>query len=283
MKDGHEYGAFKPLQKRKQSNYRAEIASWRLCEILQCDFRIPWNRPVKIEKKIFNKLYNRSKSKARDSYRSNLIDIIWTSEANGDYVYGTLKEWVPGFTQFPIELRSVWKGWLSQTNYIDTFPELKDALLPISKNKYVPKLYSALMAQSPDLTTEALASQISQVLSFDYLVGNWDRFSGEPKWWGVNCQFKDNAIISIDNGAAFPSYGNEKVKERFMTVERFSSHFIHALRMLDKERTLDLLFPDATEFEKKCFEQFWKQREAILTRVDSLCEKYGSEHVLSFE
>ena len=67
-----------------------------------------------------------------------------------------------------------------------------------------------------------------------------------------------------------------------MMTERFSEHFIHALRTLNKEKTLEFLFPNATQFEKSSFDQFWKQRSAVLSRVDALCEKYGAEHVLSF-
>ena len=282
VKDGKPFAAFKPLQTRRQSNYRAEIAAWRLCELLQCDFQVPWNRPIKIERNVFNKLYNRSKSKKRELYRKELKDLIWTKEGKNSYVYGTLKDWVPDFTRFPIEFTSFWKGWVSQAKYIEDYPELSVAMQPLSKRKNTAKLYTELMAQSPNLTTEALASQVSQVLTFDYLIGNWDRFSGVPDWWGVNCQFKDNHIVSIDNGAAFPAYSNDKVYERFMMTERFSEHFIHALRTMNKEKTLEFLFPDATKFEKSSFDQFWKQRSAVLSRVDALCEKYGTEHVLSF-
>lgn len=282
VKGGQPFAAFKPLQTRRQSNYRAEIAAWRLCELLQCDFQVPWNRPIKIERNVFNKLYNRSKSKKRELYRKELKDLIWTKEGKNSYVYGTLKDWVPDFTRFPIEFTAMWKGWVSQAKYIEDFPDLGVAMQSLSKRKNTAKLYTELMAQSPNLTTEALASQVSQVLTFDYLVGNWDRFSGVPEWWGVNCQFKNNHIVSIDNGAAFPAYSNAKVQERFMVTERFSEHFIHALRTLNKEKTLEFLFPNATQFEKSSFDQFWKQRSAVLSRVDALCEKYGAEHVLSF-
>ena len=282
IQNGNPIAAFKPLQTRRQSNYRAEIAAWRLCELLQCDFGIPWNRAVKIERNTFNKLYNRSKSKKRELYRKELADITWTKEGSAYYVYGTFKDWVPDFTRFPVEYIAFWKGWLSQSGYIEEFGDLKDTLMPLTKRANTKKLYTELLEQSPNLTTDALATQISQVLTFDFLIGNWDRFSGVPEWWGVNCQFKDNRIVSIDNGAAFPAYSNEKVQERFMMVERFSAHFIHALRMMDKEKTLELLFPEPTKFERSSFEQFWKQRAAVLTRVDSLCEKYGSERVLSF-
>ncbi len=284
-KNGKNIGAFKPLQNRKQSNYRAEIAAWRVCELLQCDFRVPWNRPVKVERNMFNKLYNRTTSSKREAYRKELVDLTWTREGDKYYVYGTLKDWVPDFTRFPIEKTSMWRPWLSQDKYIenDKYPPLREALRPLAGQQYTKKLYTELLSQSSDLTTEQLASQISQVLVFDYLIGNWDRFSGVPEWAGVNCQFKDNKIVSIDNGASFPAYSNEKVYERFMMTERFSLHMIDSLRALDKAQTFKLLFPDASKYETEAFEQFWKQRSALLTRIDSLSQTYGSKRVLSFE
>ena len=53
--------------------------------------------------------------------------------------------------------------------------------------------------------------------------------------------------------------------------------------MLDKDETKKLLFPNATEFEEKRFEQFWSQRVAVLERIDKLSEEYGVERVLSFD
>lgn len=279
---GKETGAFKPLQTRRQSNYRAEIASWRLCELLDCRFLIPYNREVRYERTLFNKLFNQSRSSKLAAYRTELIDLIWTSEDGKSYVYGTLKDWVPNFTRFPIEFIDLWRSWVRQENFIETFPSLKEALSPLETRPHTRKLYGKLLEQSNDMETSDLANQIVQVLMFDFLTGNWDRFSGVLDWWGVNCQFKDGKIVSIDNGAAFQPYTNSKVTERFEIAERFSRRFIENLRVLDREMALDFLFPEASKQEVKSFERFWTQRAALLARVDSLIESYGHQRVLSF-
>ncbi len=282
-KDGTNVGAFKPHQTRLQSNYRSEIAAWRLCELLDCSFEIPHSRAVKIEKPVFYALYNRSKSAKKESYRAELKDIIWQASEEKTAVFGVLKDWVAKFTRFPIEQTSMWKPWLSQTDFSETYPPLNEALKPLRAPEHTKKLYNDILAMSRDLDTKGLASQISEVLTFDYLTGNWDRFSGVKSWWGVNCQFANGKIVSIDNGASFPAYGNEKVLERFMMTERFSARFIARLRMLDKDETMNLLFPEASEREKQSFEQFWTQRAAVLKRIDTLSEEYGVERVLSFD
>jgi len=281
--NGQNAGALKPLQTRRQSNYRAEIASWRLCELLDCAFKIPHNREVRIEYNAFMAMFNRSRSRKVAEYRPQLVDLIWTTEDGKRYLHATLKAWVPDFTRFPIEFLSLWRPWLSLAN---DFPEglsLSEALAPLSTRDNTRKLLPKILQQAPTLTTAGLANQISQVLTFDFLVGNWDRFSGVPSWWGVNCQFKGNAIVSIDNGAAFQPYGHSKVTEHFMSVERFSASFIDELRALDKETTYHLLFPDASVAERVMFERFWTQRSAVLSRVDSLIETHGSERVLAFD
>lgn len=284
-KDGKTIGAFKPNQTLGQSNYRAEIAAWRLCQLLECDFEVPWNRPILVEHALFEKLYARTKSAKKASYRKEMKAIRWQTvtvdKKKKTYVIGTLKDWVPDFTRFPIELTSFWKPWLAQKNFIETYKPLKEALSPLSRNQNTKKLLPEILSNSPDLTTKQLAAQISDVLVFDYLVGNWDRFSGVGSWWGVNCQYKDNHIVSIDNGAAFPKTVNDKVYQRYMMTERFSAHFIRALRNLDKDLTLECLFPNASKYEKEAFELFWKQRGVVLKRIDTLIEKYGEDKVLS--
>ena len=279
--NGESIAAFKPEQMRRQSNYRSEIAAWRLCELLECDFAIPWNRPIRIEHAVFDKLYSRSKSAKNRQYRKEMKDIIWKKVDGKTYVYGTMKDWVPNFTRFPIEYTSFWKPWLSQSPYIPEYKPLADALAPLKHNKNTQKLHPVILAQSQGLTVKNLAAQVSDVLVFDYLIGNWDRFSGVGSWWGVNCQYKNGHIVSIDNGAAFPKYSNDKVYDRFMMTERFSARFIKNLRDLDKDATFNMLFPEPSKHETACFEQFWKQRESVLSRVDALSEKYGAEKVLS--
>ena len=143
-------------------------------------------------------------------------------------------------------------------------------------------LYPSIMKHASTLTTEDLASQISQVLVFDYLLGNWDRFSGVPAWWGVNCQFKDGKIVSIDNGAGFQWGSNEKVTERYMAVSRFSRRFVQHLRHLERDTTCALLFPNPDAQDEASCNQFWKQRVAFLERVDSLIAQYGRSNVLAF-
>jgi len=125
--------------------------------------------------------------------------------------------------------------------------------------------------------------QISDVLVFDFLVGNWDRFSGVPAWWGVNCQFTDGHIVSIDNGAAFTTTANDRVRARFESAERFSRSLLRELELLDPPTVGDWLFPEASPLEKRKLERFWLQRAAVLDRVGQLSSEHGEDTVLAFD
>ncbi len=281
VKDGKKIGAFKPHQKRRNSNFRSEIAAWRLCEMLQCDFRIPRNQMVRVGKNEFNRLYNLSKSSKRESYRKGFDDLIWTTLSHNSYVYGTLKDWVPDFVSFPIEFVAMWRNWVSQANFMDTFPDLKDALAPIKKHDNIRSYYDALMAQAAGLTTKELANQISQMLTFDYLIGNWDRFSILIEQRGRNCQFKDGHLVSIDNGASFVKVDMKYIIVRFNYIERFNRRFVEEIRMLDKEETFRVLFPTQSRVDRANFSEFWDRRTQVLERIDALCAEYGEDKVLS--
>lgn len=280
--DNKTIAAFKPLQTRRQSNYRAEIAAWRLCQLIECDFKVPYNKEIRIEKSAFFTMFNRSKSSKKEDYAPQLVDLIWTKQNGKEYLFGTYKEWIDDFTRFPIELLTLWKPWLAQSETTSPLLELKIALAPIQNISSIHKLYPKILSASPNLTTDQLASQIAQILVFDLLTGNWDRFSGVPQWWGVNCQFANDQIVSIDNGASFQPYTNQKVFERFQMAQKFSKRFIREIHALNKDETLALLFPNPDERERRSFEQFWIQRTVLLSHVDSLVEQYGAERVFAF-
>ena len=284
LRDKVPVAAVKPLQTRLQSNYRAEVAAWRLCELLRCDFRIPYNKEIRFEYGTFNLMYSRSRSRKAEVYQQEFTDLRWKKdEQDGKtYLYAAYKDWVPDFTRFPIELKALWKPWLSASEPMTKYPDLKEALKPIYRYAPTSDLYDDIMRQSAGMTTKQLASQISQVLTFDFLIGNFDRFSGVPQWFGVNCQFKDGHIVSIDNGAGFQWGGNTQTTDRFMLVERFSRHFIRSLRRLDKTRTCDLLFPDSDSKDQASCDQFWKRHFDVLERVDALIKQYGEAAVLAF-
>lgn len=278
--------AFKPEQTRRQSNYRAEVAAFRLCPMIRCGFEIPYSFEARLERRQFMRLYGiRSLDpvflETHEGYARNFVDLIWQHEDDGrSYLYGVWKDWVPHFTQFPIEYDDVWDSWVVVGGELaDLEQPLEDALRPLRGRER--GHYRELLEEAGDLTTRGLATQISNMLAFDYLINNWDRFSGT--YWGVNCQFANGHFVSIDNGAGFMTRDPDRPEERLRQATRFSRGLVQEVRLLDREALLPILFPDPTSAELEKFESFWQRREEFLNYVDGLIEEHGEDAVLFFD
>ena len=133
------------------------------------------------------------------------------------------------------------------------------------------------------MTTWAFASQISQMLVFDVLVSNWDRFSSVREYYGANTHYGQGRLISLDNGAAFHTQRMLKVDALLEKIERFSRTQITALRAVEPQALDDVLFPQATALERQRLEVFWGQRARILAHVDALVARHGEQAVLCFD
>ena len=285
LKDKTTIAAFKPRQSRLQSDYRAEVAAWRLCPLIRCGFDIPVNRHVKLTWRDFDALFSRINSAKQRAYRENFVDLKLTKEGGEDWVHGVMKDWVPEFSEYPIELSGLWRPWLLVENPIEELAAPAAEVLHTIEKRHPrgEKLSKELEKHLGEMSKRELARQISNLLVFDFLSNNWDRFSGVKAFWGVNCQFANQRFVSIDNGASFPRTPNEKVDKQLFRVQRFSRQLVHAVRLMDRERMLERLFPEATDYEKERFETFWSQRQRFLEYVDGLIAEHGEASVLVFD
>jgi hypothetical protein len=255
--------------------------------MIRCSFDIPTNEHVRLTRATFEALYAKIEGPEQEKYRSGFGDLVWQRDANGvEWLNGTLKAWVPGLTQLPIEHVHVWKRWLAadaDAEPVESLDEPAISAYTAKETRQSEKALHALAEAMGNVTKIDLARQISDVLVFDYLIVNWDRFSLKPEFYGTNCHFKDGRIVSIDNGAAFQDRLNPVVYENFAYVERFSRQTLRAIRKLDRTRTFSWLFPNPTEIDRARFRIFWAQRQRLLARVDELTAKYGKDAVVVFD
>ncbi|MCA9563190.1 MAG: tetratricopeptide repeat protein [Myxococcales bacterium] len=277
--------ALKVDQTRRQSNYRAEIAAYRLCPMLRCGFNIPYSYEVRIERREFMRGYRISSLDpeflaTHEGYAANFVDLIWTTEDGESYLHGVWKAWASHFTQFAIEYESVWEDWVvwdGDPTLLDQ--PFEDAIRPLRGRDR--GRYDELLEERGDITTRSLARQISNLLVFDFLINNWDRFSGA--YYGVNCQFADGHFLSLDNGAGFMTREPERPRQRLHMVTRFSRTMIREIREMDTEAFLPVLFPNPTAQEEEMWEAFEVRRQELLQYVDELIEAHGEDQVLFFE
>lgn len=280
--------AFKPAQQEWGNGWRAEVASYLFCEIVPCGFEVPRNRAARISKLRFESRYGRVNGDWQAKYAQRFEGLHWSQEKGPDgvvrpYLYGTLKDWVPHFVDWPIEYTQVWEDWLDvrfhPANLDEPYPEAIAPLERLGGGKF----HQDALAEQGDAKLRDVARQLSSILVFDYLTQNWDRFSTSSNYYGVNNQFADGRFISLDNGAAFYDEPQPDVEGRFRKASRFSRSMIVAVRALDPDTVNKVLFPDADGIEKRRLRLFWQQRDKLLARVDKLVEKYGEERVYEFE
>ncbi len=281
-KDGETIAAYKPFQKRYQSNYRSEIAAYKLCPKMKCGFDIPVNIPVYFDYNDFSKIYSRNPA----NLKSEFEEIIPTRLPDGKTrIDGTRKDWIKDFAEFPIEFSNIWKPWLNPGTTRDELQKPASDLIPTiaKRHKRGDKYAQRLAPHLENLSQYDLARQISNMLVFDYLINNWDRFSGSPTLYGVNSQFANGRFMSIDNGAGFSQTPHEKPNKWLHTISRFSKTTFLAIKNFDENEMRDYLFPNASQFEQDKFKTFWSLRQKYLDYVQECIDKNGEEETFFFE
>ena len=273
--------AIKPDQDLRTTMYRSGIAYYRLCQILGCSFAVPITRPVRFERKDFNRLYtNDAKSKG---YKGKFAHLLWKKENGGDYLYAAFKQWVPDFDHFPIEATSEWSPYLKNPNA--TLPSMEAFMKKIyeaGRGNIAKKTRQKIANYMEGISTRDFLRQISDLILLDYLTNNWDRFSESKSTYGANCNIQKGGIIAIDNDAAFPPWHTPRVQKRLKLVEMFSRDLVENLRILDEDELLRHLFPNATKDEKANLQRFRERRADALKYIDGLIAKKGVENVLVF-
>ncbi len=245
--------AFKPRTRSHSRGYTAEIAAYRISRLLGMD-----NVPPVIGRSLPRPLVQeRFESDHREEdWEAIRGEILW--DAPG-VVRGACIYWVP-------RMRS---------SELATYAGLEEA--------------SAWLAQSGEVPPEQadLARDLSTMLAFDYLIGNWDRFSGG----NVSTDEARARLFVRDHNVAFlePLRGEryERVRRHLERVQRFSQSFVERVRALDRASIEAALREDPEGRERALLddaqiEGVLSRRRALLSYVAALVEVHGEERVLAW-
>jgi hypothetical protein len=243
--------AYKPRSKRGKARYRGEIAAYRLGLALRLT-NVPPALPRAFAVFELGAALGGPSSAAGKLFTEEVV-----ADERGD-VRGALIPWIVGLKFLPLEaepLRSEWRGWLASTGSV-----------PEDKRK--------------------LAAQISTMIVFDYLTGNWDRWSGG----NIGTDETGDTLLYIDNDGAFfdPPPPEPLAKQRTLVREdaRFSRSFIAALRLLEPEAAKAALGEDGPGeplLSPKVLAGLQERRKDVLALVDATVRKDGQDKVLAFE
>jgi hypothetical protein len=160
-------------------------------------------------------------------------------------------------------------------------------LLAIEKDPLLAEWHSWLdgAADVPDDKRD-LAAQISTLIVFDYMTGNWDR------WSGGNVGFDESTrtVLFIDNDGAFydvpPAGPLARQKGRLGAITRFSRGFVARLRALDAKSLASALgdeTPGVPLLTDRAIDGVNRRRDEALAIIDARIKKAGPAKALAFE
>jgi len=243
--------AFKPQSHRGGHRYRGEVAAYRLARALDID-NVP---PAMIRSFPRGALAAALGGEASDAGALFAKEAVAAAEGT---VTGALVPWIPKLEFIALEaepMSSAWRGWLAP----DGGPDTSEA--------------------------QALAPQVSSMIVFDYLTGNWDRWSGGQ----IGIDRLHQKLLYLDNDGAFfdppPPAPLAAQLARLAKVARFSRAFVGAVRALDADAARSAFgeeSPGVPLLSARVLAGVEQRRKAALGVIDAKIAQLGEGAVLAF-
>ncbi len=138
------------------------------------------------------------------------------------------------------------------------------------------------LASAPD--TEERAAELSDMIAFDYLTQNVDRWGGD--FTNVRTLGKDGPLIYLDNGAGF-WLGEQRLglmEARLKALQRFRRSTVEAFRKLDVDRFAQRLATDplAPVLNERQLNGLKRRQQAFLAHVDRMIDRFGEREALAW-
>lgn len=252
LEGGHD-AAYKPRSKVGNERFRGEIAAYRLARA--------WGLS-NVPPAVFRSFPAAALKPVMDDKASDVFAEQVVVEADGN-VRGALIPWISHLEFMPLERdpdRAKWKAWLEGPD-----PDL-GSLRPCERD---------------------LARQISTMIAFDVLTGNWDRWSGGNignRAGGTGC----TPVLYIDNDGAFfdpvPKLFFDPQVAELKKVRRFSKSFVSALRSTNEDALRAAIgeeSPGHPLLPERVVAAFFDRRKLVLGVIDATAKKWGEATVLA--
>lgn len=285
-------GYYKPEQRLASAGWFAELAAFYLDRALDLG-RVP---PVVSRRLEWKRLEAAAGNDART--RGVVVD-------REGLVRGALVAWLPEKLT-PVELPKGWEDWIRVEPRMPRMPgpvtpyqsaaAYKQAVAEAKKRGGAAAKTSdattaaaattgpsttALSADAPAMDTPAppraeLPAELSDVIVFDYLTANCDRFESRDDLVTLGDQ---GSLIFLDNGAAFSPAPAQRalLDARLAFVSKFRRSTIEALRTLDIEALRATMAADSLGplLDAAAWRAFEVRRTAVLEHVARLEKRFG--------
>ncbi|MBW2277319.1 MAG: hypothetical protein JRF63_07495 [Deltaproteobacteria bacterium] len=248
LRDGRD-AAFKPLLSEKRTA-RYEVAAFRVSRLLGLSF-VPPSTMRRIPLDNFAWMLGEEHSEINEALRKE----AHLDDRSG--VWGAAIVWVDGLEPSGLE-----------------------------GSAGLERLGQLLALDGPSVDQEPLVVEASALLVFDYVTGNWDRFSGGNLFRDAD----GGQLVLLDNNGAFGRWSEikqERMDGLLQRAFRFSRRLIASLRALNSSEIERALERDPWHQTRRLLtrrerELVLARRDAVLSHVDALLAEYGAERVLVF-
>ena len=239
---------YKVKSRVMEHGYQSEIATYRVSRLLLLD-NVP---PTIFRRATRREIKARFHKDKLDRWSSVRRSISWEDDGT---VVGAASYWIKGARRGLEDQKSTWQTWLRI-----------EGTIPPRKTK--------------------LARDLSTMTLFDFLVGNWDRYSGG----NLLMEAEGTRAFLVDNDRAFSGM-NEKLYERLLgdltRTERFSKGVVDQLVVLDRNAIQQELGQDPSHRSEPLVTDaqitaLLDRRATILSYITALVEEHGDKQVLFF-
>lgn len=239
--------AFKSSSEKRPNAHAAEIASYRTARLLGLD-----NVPPAITRR-----FTEESMRSRMQPSSAWTELQSWIGLHAGHVDGASIYWIDDIRESGIDTRA---GTRRYTTWLGRDGRIEE-------------------------TDLALARDVSNMIAFDCVIGNWDRWSGG----NAKGDRAGKRLYIRDHDVAFPGRLSEtllrRLFDRLAPVERFSRDFVNRLRRLDRahfQRELALDPAGAELLDAKQIDAMLDRRAAVLSHIDSLVVLHGTQSILFF-
>jgi len=265
-------GYFKPKQSFSAAHWYSEVAAYYLDRELGLD-RVPPTTG-----RVFR--WSELEAAAKRDERVSELGIADNGTVKGAFIW-----WIPEPLK-RVRMGRKWERWVRVQKSLPVTPYQRpvDYRADLNRRPGVREATdpSRPIARTPD--TEARPAELSDLIVFDYLTQNVDRWGGE--FTNVRSRGPGGPLIYLDNGAGF-WLGEQRLglmEARLKALQRFRRSTIEAVRKLDIGRFSERLRTDPLSpvLNEKQLDGLAQRRDAVLRHVDAMVTRFGEARVFTW-
>ena len=265
-------GYFKPKQSFSAAHWYSELAAYYL------DRELGLGRVPPSTGRTF--AWTALQEAAGKDRRVSELDLESDGSIQGAFIW-----WIPEPLE-RLQLGRHWERWIrvQKTLPITPYQRPIDYRADLNQRPGVREATdpSRPMAGMPD--TADRAAELSDLIVFDYLTQNVDRWGGN--FTNVRTREAGGPLIYLDNGAGF-WLGDQRLglmEARLRALQRFRRSTVEAVRNLDVDAFAIRLSEDplAPVLNAKQIEGLRRRQQALIAHVDRMVKRFGEPDVLAW-